>query len=190
MEKAIKKFNFNINKANTEQAKKKCILALVMRLCQIHPFIDHNCRTFMCLLFALFVRYGFIPPMLNDPCKVRWYTLSEFCIEVKDGVELTRTLTESMNNTKSSMDQRLEAASKTMLEVQRQLGSVNEAVKRVFDVGQDIQSSDQWKTGLRIDRNSRWLHDERNRLQEPVGQESSPAWNRAIVCVISQIRPV
>ena len=55
-------------------------------------------------------------------------------------LELAKTLSESINSTKSSMDQRLEATTKTMSEVQRQLGTVNEAVKRVFDVGSDIAS--------------------------------------------------
>ncbi len=83
-------------------------------------------------VFAIFFFLLFI--MLNKSIHDRLSETSKIFLE------LTKTLTESISSTQSSMDQRLEAASHTMLEVQKQLGTVNEAVKRVFDVGQDIAS--------------------------------------------------
>jgi DNA recombination protein RmuC len=97
--------------------------------------MDLSNLLFFILIIAVFAIFFFLLfTMLNKSIHDR---LSETS---RTFLELTRTLTESINNTQSSMDQRLEAASKTMLEVQRQLGTVNEAVKRVFDVGQDIAS--------------------------------------------------
>ncbi len=53
-------------------------------------------------------------------------------------LQITKNLSDTINSTKNTMDHKLEATTKTMSEVQKQLGAVNEAVKRVFDVGSDI----------------------------------------------------
>ncbi len=55
-------------------------------------------------------------------------------------LEINKSLTENIANTRTSVDQKLEATTKAMVDVHKQLGVVDEAVKRVFDVGKDISS--------------------------------------------------
>ncbi|MEW5806475.1 MAG: DNA recombination protein RmuC [Acidobacteriota bacterium] len=65
--------------------------------------------------------------------------------------DINKALMEQISSTRTAMDQKLDATTKTMdhkleettramMDVHKQLGAVDEAVKRVFDVGKDIAS--------------------------------------------------
>ncbi len=55
-------------------------------------------------------------------------------------LEINKSLTENIATTRTNVDQKLEATTRAMVDVHKQLGIVDEAVKKVFDVGKDISS--------------------------------------------------
>ena len=54
-------------------------------------------------------------------------------------LEINKSITENISSTRTSVDQKLEATTKAMMDVHKQLGAVDEAVKKIFDVGKDIK---------------------------------------------------
>lgn len=96
MDGIVQRFNREIRKARTDDARLDCFIALVRHLELLHPFPDGNCRTFACItLNHLLLYYGMMPTILYNPNYDGELSSREFKEEIKKGMALTAALLEA-----------------------------------------------------------------------------------------------
>lgn len=83
----IRNYNEQIKSANTDEDKIKIIVKMVSILERVHPFHDANCRTIcMVVLYRELIKYGFMPPILDDPNQFDGYSADEMCRKIAIGM--------------------------------------------------------------------------------------------------------
>jgi len=83
----IKKYNENMNIAETEIDKLKIIIELTSNLDRYHYYIDGNARTSMIILNRELIANGFCPTIMNDPNCLDGFSQTELLSEVINGME-------------------------------------------------------------------------------------------------------
>lgn len=89
----LQEYHTNISTCTENSQKIECIVSVVQKLEQIHPFSDCNCRTFcMVLLNALLMQNNILPTLIENPndfdgCSIKYLTKL-----VQEGITLTKIL--------------------------------------------------------------------------------------------------
>lgn len=95
MDDIVQRFNRDIKRARTDEARLDCFVTLIRHLELLHPFPDGNCRTFACItLNHLLLYYGMLPAILYNPNYDGELSRAEFKEEIRKGMALTAKLLE------------------------------------------------------------------------------------------------
>ena len=90
VERLFKKFHGEMEQANTDDEKIKCIADLFQMLEWLHPFHDGQGRTDLILLSKLLCQYGFNPAILEEPYVSTYFSLDDWVNYLKKGMEKWR----------------------------------------------------------------------------------------------------